>query len=74
MIKEVKMFTVICDNCKADSNRNSEYSCWNDEGTARDTAMESDWHEEGDKHYCPDCFNVDDNDNVTININRFKEK
>jgi len=27
-----------------------------DEGTAKEQAMESEWAEIGDKHYCPDCY------------------
>jgi hypothetical protein len=33
--------------------------CW-DEGTAKEQAMESEWAEIGDKHYCPDCYEFDD--------------
>lgn len=41
MIKEVKMFTVICDNCGVDVNKGQEYTCWNDEAYAEDIAIES---------------------------------
>ena len=30
------------------------------EGTAKEQAMESEWIEIGDKHYCPDCYELDD--------------
>jgi len=66
MITEVKMFTVVCDNCGVDSNKGSEYSCWDDKGYAEDSAMESGWHKEGDKHYCTNCFSYDDDDNLVI--------
>lgn len=33
---------------------------WLDEGTAKEQAMESEWVEIGDKHYCPDCYEFDD--------------
>ena len=66
MIKEVTMFTVVCDNCGSDANEGEEYSCWNDKGYAIDTAMELDWIEEDDKHYCPKCFTYDDDDNLVI--------
>lgn len=66
MLKEVKMFTVICDNCGADSNKGSEYSCWGDSSNAEDIAADSDWHFESDKHYCPNCFSFDDNDKLVI--------
>lgn len=73
MIKERTMYTVICDNCKYDIGSNSEYSCWNDNSYARENAMESEWLEQDDKHYCPDCFTHDENDNIIINKARFKE-
>ena len=66
MIKEVTMYTVVCDNCGKDVNEWEEYSCWNDAHFAQEIAMEADWIKEGDKHYCPDCFSYDDNDNLII--------
>lgn len=60
------MFTVVCDNCSADANENTEYSCWNDAGYAEDVATEADWIKEHDKHYCPKCFTYDDNDELVI--------
>lgn len=66
MIKEVIMYTVICDGCGTDCNEDAEHSCWNDESYAVDDAMEQDWIEEGDKHYCPWCYTYDENDNLEI--------
>lgn len=74
MIQEVKMFTVVCDNCGEDIGATSEYSCWNDEFYAEEKAMDSDWHREGDKHYCPDCFSHDDDDNLIIDSTRTLKK
>ena len=66
MTQEVKMFTVVCDNCGKDSNEGTEYSCWTDESQAREVASNSDWINEDDKDYCPDCFEYDDEDNLII--------
>lgn len=66
MIKTVEMYTVICDGCGKDVNKGEEYSCWNDEGYARETAIEADWHEDDDKHYCPDCYSYDDDGEVIL--------
>jgi hypothetical protein len=33
---------------------------------AEDVAMEADWIREGDEHYCTDCFEYDDDDNLII--------
>ena len=66
MLKEVKMYTVVCDNCAKDVNKDAEYSAWNDKRYAEEVAMEADWIKENDKHYCPDCFTHDDDDNLLI--------
>ena len=66
MLKEVKMYIVVCDNCGKDVNKDAEYSAWNDKNYAVEVAMESDWIKENDKHYCPDCFTYDDDDNLLI--------
>lgn len=66
MLKEVKMYTVVCDNCGKDVNKDAEYSAWNDKRYAEDIAMEADWIKENDNHYCPDCFTYDDDDNLLI--------
>ena len=73
------MYTVICDNCGADSGTNAEYSCYHDESQARDTAIDSEWQTIDDdkneeKHYCPDCFiDIDDNDKIIIDTTRTKD-
>lgn len=69
MIKEVIMYTVICDNCGKDCNADSEYSCWGDVSSAHDSAIDSDWTFDEDKedvYYCPECFTYDENDNLII--------
>ena len=66
MIKELRMYTVVCDNCGADVNEDAEYSCWSDEGYAQDIAMEADWVTVDDKHYCTDCYYYDEDDKLII--------
>lgn len=61
MIKEVKMYSVICDRCgKIFIDEFNCIAAWLDEGTAKEQAMESEWVEIGNKHYCPDCYEFDD--------------
>jgi len=72
MIKEITMYTAICDNCKCDVCEIKEYSCWDSKGFAEDIAIELDWIEEYDKHYCPDCYEYGDNDELIIKTARFK--
>lgn len=54
MIKEIKMYSVVCDRC------GKSIITWTDICSAREQAWESKWIEIGDKHYCPDCYEFDD--------------
>ena len=61
MIKPVTMYSVVCDRCgKTFIDEINGIVAWLDEGTAKEQAMESEWVEIGDKHYCPDCYEFDD--------------
>lgn len=73
-VKKVEMFTVVCDNCGVGVCEDQEYSCWNDEGYAKEKAMECNWIEEGDKHYCEDCYEYDDEDNLIIKTVLHKQR
>jgi hypothetical protein len=66
MIKEVKMFTMICDNCGKDLCENEEFAAWNDISPLSDIADGSDWNTEKENHYCPDCYFYDENDELVI--------
>jgi hypothetical protein len=72
MIKEVTMYTVICDNCGVDSNENAEYACWDDKSYAEKSAMEDTWIKENHKHYCKDCWEYNDDDEIVIK-NKFNK-
>ena len=71
-IEKVKMFTVICDNCKESADEGSDYSCWNDENGAKEVAMESGFINENGNDYCPKCYNYNDEDELEINSERTK--
>ena len=60
MIKPVTMYSVVCDRCGKTYNENDGVIAWLDEGTARGQALESEWVEIEDKHYCPDCYEFND--------------
>lgn len=66
MIKEISMYTVICDNCGKDLHENDEYSGFNDIAFVEDSASDAGWHKEDEKHYCPGCFSFDDEDQLVI--------
>jgi hypothetical protein len=66
MVKEVKMFTIVCDGCGKDVNEDSDYSCWNDINYNEEIRQEAGWEKVDDKHYCNKCFECDDNDELII--------
>lgn len=70
MIKEEKMFTIICDGCGRDVCEGTEFSAWNDAGYVQDEAKEENWINEDDKHYCPDCYEYDDDDNLFVKLKK----
>jgi len=66
MIKELTVYTVVCDRCAKDINEGEDYTCWNDKEYAQECALEARWIKEDDRHYCPDCYTHDDDDNIVI--------
>lgn len=74
MIIEKTFYAVVCDNCK--QTFNGEYMYFGSEGDAVETSKEADWktivEPPFNKHYCPDCWSWDDNDELIINKERFK--
>jgi len=66
MVKEVKMFTIVCDGCGCDVNENTDYGCWNDESYVEEIRDEAGWKKVGDEHYCDNCFEYNDNDELVI--------
>lgn len=68
-IKKIEMYTVICDNCNKSADENTDYSCWNDSGYAEEVAQEANFIKENNKHYCNNCYEYDEDDNLIINLN-----
>jgi len=73
MIKEVKMYTLICDNCGKDVCDGAEYSGWNYQGFVKQIASEEDWIEHEGSDYCPDCYTCDEDDAVILYPSRQQE-
>lgn len=61
MIKKVIKFTVACDRCKKEINED-----YYDSDNAEEHAIINDWLVIDKKHYCPDCYERDDNDDIVI--------
>lgn len=66
MFKEIPMYTVICDSCGTNSSDGCEYAGWQHSDFALECAKDSDWIEHKENHYCPDCYEYDDQDNLVI--------
>lgn len=61
MIRKVDMYQCVCDGCgKAYEDEDRGFCAWVDESYATDAAYEDDWTEIDGKHYCPDCYEYDE--------------
>lgn len=59
MIKEYSCYDIICDRCGKSLTEESNI-CYPDSNSASMVAEQSGWQEIGSKHYCPDCYELDD--------------
>lgn len=56
---------LLCDCCKAKFHDKNEFVSYIDDADGsyiEKAALDSEWHKFGDKHYCPDCYELDDED------------
>lgn len=61
MIKKIDMYACVCDRCgKIYEDEDMGYIAWVDGGQAFESASENGWTEIGGKHYCPDCYEYDE--------------
>lgn len=70
MIKEVKMFTIVCNICGRDANEGDEFAAWTEIDPTYDNAENSGWYMEKhdeDIHYCMNCHSFDEDDNLVVN-------
>ncbi len=64
IVKEI-FYGIECDRCK-ELHNDGDHEFWFDEDSAVEYAIESDWIEKHGKHYCNDCYEIDNKDNVII--------
>ena len=74
---EEKLVTIQCDNCKQTyQDEDSGYAFWLDPSDAWESAnndgWDSDFENKNTKHYCPRCHHYNDEDDLIINKDRFK--
>jgi hypothetical protein len=65
MIKEIKCYTLLCDNCGADVCEGTDYSGHEEEHLSV-IADEENWIEHEGKWYCYDCYAYDNNDELMV--------
>ena len=64
---KVESYNIVCDCCGESFHDGNDFVCFSDDpdgGLIRDEALTANWLEIGDKHYCPDCYSIDDDDNI----------
>ena len=59
MIKEVTCYDIICDRCGKSLTKESEM-CYPDTESAEMVAMDTEWKKICGKHYCSDCYELDE--------------
>lgn len=59
MIKQVIYYDIICDRCGKSFSEESEM-CYTDKDSALMVAEQSEWIDINGKHYCPDCYELDE--------------
>lgn len=59
-------YAVKCDRCGVIAG-DDEYSWLSTDSEALENAINSEWLEKDNKHYCPSCYHVDDSDNEVVN-------
>lgn len=69
MLKEIIMYTLICDGCGADSADDEGYAGWHFSFYAEEIADQMGWEVVEDKHYCTDCFEYDDEGEIKLKVN-----
>jgi hypothetical protein len=69
MYQKVECVCIACDNCdEIFQDSSTDFSIFLDEGSARDYCVnhENGWTEHEGKHYCPDCHEIDEEDNFIL--------
>jgi Zn finger protein HypA/HybF involved in hydrogenase expression len=71
MYNKIECVTLSCDNCGEiyQDEHGTGFSIWVHESGVHDSADSDGWylHGEEDKHYCPECHTINDNDELVIN-------
>lgn len=66
MIQTVECIILSCDNCKKNYQDYNGFTIFVDDNQAREASSNDDWYREEGKDYCPDCYSLDDDDNLIL--------
>jgi hypothetical protein len=66
MIQPITMYEAECDNCGEQYVTYDGICAYHEAEQMKERLMEAEWHTDGDKHYCPECWSLNDNDEVVI--------
>lgn len=64
-VREVTMYTIVCDRCGCDACYDTDYKAWADVEGVRECSCEG-WEEIDGKDYCPDCLVWNDDETELI--------
>ncbi len=56
MIYEEIMYGIRCDRCREIYENGNDYTVSSDKEEMVQDAIDDDWHTEGKRHYCPNCY------------------
>lgn len=60
MIKQVTMYSMVCDRCGKTLFYDDYVSAWPDECSVNGVAQDCEWKNIDGKDYCPDCYEYDE--------------
>lgn len=66
-IFEEKAYGAQCDVCgEVYMNEHTGFFLWSDDNSVKEEIQDDNWLVEDGKCYCPKCYEIDEEDNVTI--------
>lgn len=70
MIEPIEMFGATCDSCGEQWEHAEGWTAMADKGFVKEGLDDAEWHQSDDgKTYCPNCFRIDDEDNLILTKN-----
>lgn len=72
IVKEI-FYGIECNRCRETFMDYNDHSFWMDEDTAIEQATDSEWIAEKGKHYCPDCYDFNEEKDENLPKEDFPE-